>query len=85
MAAGIKPFIPETDPFWANDGIFIENGAMGMGAGGLQNLREIQAKTRSQKMTAGKTIQGGVASLKGGPQQKIDEMMKTVGEIGPGG
>ncbi len=40
MAVGIKPLIPETDQFWANEGI-IENGAMMMGAGGLQNLREI--------------------------------------------
>jgi hypothetical protein len=35
MAAGIKPVIPETDPIWANDGMFIENGVMGMGPGGL--------------------------------------------------
>ncbi len=56
MAAGIKPFVPETDPLWANEGIFIENGAMMIGPGGLQNLREIQAKTRSQKMTTGKTL-----------------------------
>jgi hypothetical protein len=35
MAAGIKPVIPETDPIWTNDGMFIENGVMGMGPGGL--------------------------------------------------
>jgi hypothetical protein len=59
---GIKPETVEYDNMWAkSDQLLGENGGIGMG---VLNFREMQAKTRSQKLIA-KNLQGDLGAVKG--------------------